>query len=101
MEDRTRLTSNSRYEEFVESYTLLAREEEEDSNPHERDKTFIVKRVSISFDDKECQVLNFRDITPFKQLKQEKETSHLLASLSTSVHHEMIGPLRINVQFAE
>ena len=55
----------------------------------------------MSFNDEECQVLNFRDITPLKRLKQEQETSDLIKSLSTSVHHEMIGPLRSNVQFAQ
>ena len=80
---------------------MLHMSECKDGKAHEQDKTFIVKRVSVSFNDTECQVLNFRDITPFKQLKQEQDVSNLHKSLSASVHHEMIGPLRSNVQLAE
>ena len=49
------------------------------------------------FNDINCQVLNFTDITAYKLLKQEEETSRLLQALNASAHHEMLGPLKTNV----
>ena len=45
--------------------------------------------MDLLFNGKQCQVLNFTDITMYKQLKQEEEKNKLLATLNTSVHHEM------------
>ena len=60
-----------------------------------------MKRVGLIFNDKECQVLNFTDITAYKNLEEEKETSRLLKTLNESVHHEMIGPLKTNVDICK
>ena len=46
-------------------------------------------------------MFNFTDITTYKRLKQEEETNNMLKTLNTSVHHEMIAPLRANVEMAE
>ena len=40
-------------------------------NYGKHDKTLIVKRMDLQFNSKPCQVLNFTDITMYKQLKQE------------------------------
>ena len=61
----------------------------------------MVKRMDILFDGKECQLLNFSDITTYKLLKKEEEKSRLLSMLNTSVHHEMLGPLRANLEVSE
>ena len=64
-----------------------------DEEDRENDKTIIVKRIEMIFNDKECLVLNFTDITPYKSLTQEKERSLLLKTLNASVHDEMKSPL--------
>ena len=57
--------------------------------------------MNMTFNDKDCQVLNFTDITTQKRLKLEEEKSRMLSSLNTIVHHEMLGPLTANVDFSE
>ena len=46
-------------------------------------------------------MLNFSDITTYKKLKREEEKIQLLNILNQSIHHEMIGPLKANIEFAE
>ena len=67
----------------------------------DRGQSIIVKRMDILFDGKECQLLNFSDITTYRLLKKEEEKSRLLSTLSTSVHHEMLDPLRTNLEVSE
>ena len=55
----------------------------------------------MTFKDIECTVINFTDISSYKRLKQEEETNHLLKTLNASVHHEMITPLKANIDIAE
>ena len=55
----------------------------------------------MSFNNKVCQLLNFTDITHLDRLKKVEEKSRLLSTLSTSVHHEMIGPIKSNIDFSE
>ena len=88
--------------EKVEVYTMVSNMFEIDGpQDHERDQTIVVKRMNLTFNEKDCQVLNFTDITTYKLLKSEKEKSHLLSTLNTSVHHEMLSPLKTNVEFSE
>ena len=61
----------------------------------------LVKRINITFDNQECQMLNFTNITNFHKLKKEEETTKLLKALNTSVHHEMLTPLSTNVMIAD
>ena len=37
----------------------------------------------------------------YKQLKKEEETTRLLQALNVSAHHEMLGPLKANVDFSD
>ena len=46
-------------------------------------------------------MINFSDITAYKRLEQEKEMNRLLKTLNTSVHHEMLTPLKANVDIAK
>ena len=55
----------------------------------------------MTFNEKECWVINFSDITTYKRLKQEEETTRLLKTLNASVHHEMLTPLKANVEISE
>ena len=61
----------------------------------------IVKKTDLIFNEKECQMLNFMDITSFKKLEAVKETNKLLKALNASVHHEMINPLKANAEMCE
>ena len=45
--------------------------------------------------------MNFIDVTAFIKLKQEKESNELLKQLNTTVHHEMLAPLRANVDICQ
>ena len=49
------------------------------------------------FEDKECELINFIDITAYIGLKKEQENNKLLKTLNTTVHHEMLAPLRANI----
>ena len=70
----------------------------EETDQHDLDKIVTVSKMSLTFNDKECQVFNIKDITIMKRLKLEKEKSRLLNTLCTSVHHEVLGPLKVNAE---
>ena len=59
----------------------------------DEDKTLILERNDMIFEDKECQLVNFIDITAYKKLEQEKQNYEFLKTLNTTVHHEMLAPL--------
>ena len=63
----------------------------------EDEKTLIVERNEMFIKERQCQVVNFIDITAYKKLEQEKENYSLLKTLNTTVHHEMLAPLHTNV----
>ena len=54
----------------VEQYVMLSTTKDNKKDSEYQDKTFIVKRIDLSFNDKECQVMNFIDITVQKRLNQ-------------------------------
>ena len=60
----------------------------------------MLKRTTLIFNDKECVLLNFQDLTAFKNLQTAQKKEKLLTTLYSSVHHEMMGPLKNNVQMA-
>ena len=45
-------------------------------------------------------MLNFTDTTMDLKLKREEEKNRMLNALNMSVHHEMLGPLRVNIDSA-
>ena len=57
--------------------------------------------MRIKFNELECLLLKFTDVSIYQQYKEQKEKSELLNAVNTSVHHEMICPLQINVNIAE
>ena len=87
----------------VESYIMHSMNSEGEFEPQngESGKTIIVKRFDLIFNEIECLVFNFTDITAYQRLKNEKEKTKLLSTLNTSVHHEMIGPLEINLEMGQ
>ena len=62
-----------------------------------QNRTIILKRNKFIFEDKECEIVNFVDISAYIGLKKEQETNELLKNLNTTVHHEMLAPLRANI----
>ena len=62
------------------------------------DLTLIVKRQKLIFNDKECIVFNFQNVSAIKKLKHEEEKTRLMTLLYSSVHHEIIGPLEHNIE---
>ena len=71
------------------------------SKDSEDTKTIIVKRMKLSFNEVESTVINFTDITSYIRLKHEEEVNNLLKTLNASVHHEMVVPLRVNIEMAD
>ena len=57
--------------------------------------------MELIFDNVECSVINFTDITRYKKLKQQEEINNLLKTLNASVHHEMAVPLKVNVELSQ
>ena len=102
LKDIFKKASNGYEGPFQEAYIML---DENDDNKEDHDSPYddqflIVKRANLLFNDKECVVLNFENITSVKKLKQEEEKSRLMSTLYSSVHHEMIGPLKSNIEAA-
>ena len=46
------------------------------------------------FNDEECKVVAFRDVTEVQRIAKIEETNKLLNLLTSSVTHEMLTPLR-------
>ena len=78
----------------LESYSML-QDNDDDS------KIFIVKRYDLILNGQECQMLNFTDITIYQKLKAQEEKSNVLSALNTSVNHEILVPLNINVELSK
>ena len=57
--------------------------------------------MKLSFNEVESRVINFTDITSYIRLKHEEEVNNLLKTLNASVHHEMVVPLRVNIEMAD
>ena len=74
---------------------------ETNTKPHQFERTVILKRNDLIIDEKVCQVVNLIDITTYKRLKQEKINNEILKTLNTTVHHEMLAPLRANVEICK
>ena len=84
----------------VESY-LMKKSEFLVDQDSDNTKTIIVKRMKLNFNEVESRVINFTDITSYIRLKHEEEVNNLLKTLNTSVHHEMVVPLKVNIDMAE
>ena len=82
---------------MLPSINLIGGSEENE----QKDFTLIVKRTYLTLYDQDCTVLNFTDISANKYLKQEEEKNRQITAHTTSIHHEMLVPLRNNIEFAE
>ena len=71
-----------------------------DTKEEGSERHIIVNRTELSFNDLDCQVINFTEITTYKKLEQAQETSRLLRAMNASAHHEMLGPLKANIDIS-
>ena len=65
------------------------------------DRLVIVTHMKMDFDGKESQLLTFNDMTVYKRLQVEENKNRQLKSLNASMQHEILTPLKINLQVAE
>ena len=72
-----------------------------DGLPLDCGQTIIVHRIDINYNDVECQLLTFTDLSIYQRLKQQEQRNQLLKTLNTSVHHEMLCPLGANITVSE
>ena len=56
--------------------------------------------MDLIFNESECQILNFTDITTYEKLKQQEDINNLLKTLNRTVYHEMIAPLKANIDIS-
>ena len=77
--------------------------ESSDVNPSDKPakKTVIVKRMDFTFQDKECKIINFTDLTSYMKLQKEENSNRLLKTLNASVHHEMLTPVKTIIEISE
>ena len=65
------LTTKDNNSPQEESYIMLAKGEDKDEEKsRDKDLILVVKRSKLIFNDKECHVINFQDVTTAKRLKE-------------------------------
>ena len=55
--------------------------------------TLIVKRMDLTFNDRDCQLITFTDITAFRNLEKAKKMTQTLKIMNRAVSHELLAPL--------
>ena len=71
------------------------------SDSQKQERILCVKRIDMILDNTECQAVSFIDISPYAWLRQQEEQNKILKVLNTTVHHEMLGPLRANIEISQ
>lgn len=90
-------SANSLTDNTVEVYKMV---KPSDNGEETTEKTLIVKRMDFMFDEKECQIINITDISAYIKLEKTQTTNKLLKTLNTSVHHEMLTPLKTIIEIS-
>ena len=57
--------------------------------------------MEIVFNERDSQLLTLTDITIHKKLELQESKNHILAMMNANMHHEILTPLKVNVQVAE
>ena len=60
-----------------------------------------VTRMKIFFEGKESELLTFIDMTVHKRLQTQEIKNELLITLNASMHHEIVTPIKVNIEMAE
>ena len=55
--------------------------------------------TNLMFNNEECNVITFRDITEVKKAAKIQAANKLLGMLTSSVTHEMVTPLKCMITF--
>ena len=69
---------------------------DEDTN-----RQIIVTRMEIVFNERDSQLLTLTDITIHKRLELQENKNHILTMMNANMHHEILTPLKVNIQVAE
>ena len=69
-------------------------------NDQTANKVVHLKRTDMIYNDTNCHVLNFLDLTSQYSLERSKEKYRLMKQLNTTVHHEMIAPLKAQMDIS-
>ena len=57
--------------------------------------------MKILFEGKESELLTFIDMTVHKRLQTQEIKNELLVTLNASMHHEIVTPIKVNIEMAE
>ena len=57
--------------------------------------------MEIIFNDRESQLLTLTDITIHRKLEQQENKNHMLTMMNANIHHEIVTPLKVNINVAE
>ena len=66
----------------------------------QEEKSFIMKQSELMLNEKESIVVSLTDITAYKRLRMEEQNNLLLKHLNATVHHEMLAPLKANIEIS-
>jgi hypothetical protein len=60
-----------------------------------------ITHQNIFYNNKECKILNIRDVTSLKKLVKSEKNNKTMQLLTASVSHELITPLKCIGSFAK
>ena len=69
-------------------------------NDHTEDKVVHLKRTDMIYNNTNCHVLNFLDMTSQYSLERSEEKCRLMKLQNTTIHHEMIAPLKAQIDIS-
>ena len=64
-------------------------------------KTFTISIKSIFYNNKQCSLITFHDITPIKNLAKIKKKHEMLDMYTSSVSNDMLVPIKGVIHFIE
>ena len=66
----------------------------------QEEKSFIMTQSELILNEKESIVVSLTDITAYKRLRMQEHNNLLLKHLNATVHHEMLAPLKANIEIS-
>lgn len=87
---------------FLTVYMKLPKSNQEETvRPTEHYRVLKLSLTNLMFNQEECKVATFRDVTDKSKLAKIEADNKLLHMLTSSVTHEMVTPLKCMVSFSE
>ena len=90
--ERVRM-EQTRNQMMIRDQDSFTNDEEMAGSSEVKDKVLLLQRLDLTLNGKECQLINFRDITSMESMQKIKETNRVLRMLTTTVSHQIIQPL--------